>query len=83
MSQSRTPVCSVLHRAGVPQKSMTAAETNSKPDIEAATKQIELALFMENRLQMKTERRFARIRVCTRWLGPTRPEVLDERQTKR
>jgi hypothetical protein len=42
------------------QKLMTAAETGSKSDIDAATKQIELALFMENRLQMKTERRCRR-----------------------
>ena len=38
-------------------KLMTAAESGTKADIEAATKQIELALFMENRLQMKTERK--------------------------
>jgi methylphosphotriester-DNA--protein-cysteine methyltransferase len=38
------------------QKLITAAESVSKADIEAATKQIELALFVENRLQMKTER---------------------------
>jgi len=42
---------------GAARKLMTAAESGSKPDIEAATKQIELALFMENRLQMKTERK--------------------------
>jgi ribosomal protein S20 len=41
-------------------KLMMAAESGSKSDIEAATKQIELALFMENRLQMKTERRCRR-----------------------
>jgi hypothetical protein len=39
------------------EKLMAAAETNSKDDIEAATKQIELALLMENRLEMKTGRR--------------------------
>jgi hypothetical protein len=38
-------------------KLMFGAEGRHKGDIEAATKQIELALFVENRLQMKTERK--------------------------
>jgi hypothetical protein len=42
---------------GAARKLMTAAESGLKADIEAATKQIELALFLENRLQMKTERK--------------------------
>jgi hypothetical protein len=35
---------------------LMAAGSGSKSDIEAATRQIELALFMENRLRMKTGR---------------------------
>ena len=38
------------------QKLMTAAESGSKAEIEGATKQIELALLMENRLRMQAQR---------------------------
>ena len=41
---------------GAAQMLMTAADSGRRSDIEVATKQLELALFLENRLQMKTSK---------------------------